>query len=60
MFLWTPGHFWGVAIAKSKDYTSADVPMLPVVEGIHRSSFYAALSNVLLFHFTVVLFLQLS
>ncbi len=57
IFLWTPGHFWGLAIAKSKDYAGAEVPMLPVVEGIHRSSFYTALSNVLLFPFTSLLFL---
>ena len=57
IFLWTPGHFWGLAIAKSKDYATAEVPMLPVVEGIRRSSFYTALSNVLLFPFTLALFL---
>jgi protoheme IX farnesyltransferase len=57
VFLWTPGHFWGLAIAKSKDYVSAEVPMLPVVEGTSRSSFYTALSNVLLFPFTIALFL---
>jgi heme o synthase len=57
IFLWTPGHFWGLAIAKSKDYASAEVPMLPVVDGINRSSFYTALSNMLLFPFTIALFL---
>ncbi len=57
VFLWTPSHFWGLAIDKSKDYASAEVSMLPVVEGINRSSFYTALSNVLLFPFTIILFL---
>jgi protoheme IX farnesyltransferase len=57
IFLWTPGHFWGLAIAKSKDYTTAEVPMLPVVEGIGRSSLYTAISNILLFPFTISLFL---
>ena len=57
IFLWTPGHFWGLAIAKSKDYASAEVPMLPVVEGESRSSFFTALSNILLFPFTIALFL---
>ncbi len=57
IFLWTPGHFWGLAIAKSRDYASAEVPMLPVVEGPTRSSMYTALSNVLLFPFTVALFI---
>jgi len=57
IFLWTPGHFWGLAIAKTKDYASAEVPMLPVVDGVSRSSVYTALSNVLLFPFTIALFL---
>jgi protoheme IX farnesyltransferase len=57
IFLWTPGHFWGLAIAKSEDYANAEVPMLPVVEGMRRSSLYTALSNLLLFPFTLVLFL---
>jgi protoheme IX farnesyltransferase len=57
IFLWTPGHFWGLAIAKSKDYASAEVPMLPVVESPSRSSFYTALSNILLFPFTIWLFI---
>jgi protoheme IX farnesyltransferase len=57
IFLWTPGHFWGLAIAKSQDYANGDVPMLPVVEGVNRASCYTALSNLLLFPFTVALFL---
>src|SRR3972149_2090669 len=57
IFLWTPGHFWGLAIAKTKDYSEVEVPMLPVVEGISRASFYTALSNALLFPFTIALFL---
>jgi protoheme IX farnesyltransferase len=58
IFLWTPGHFWGLAIAKTKDYTSAEVPMLPVVEGVNRASLYTALSNVLLFPFTIMLYVM--
>jgi protoheme IX farnesyltransferase len=30
MFLWTPPHFWSLAAAKSRDYTLAGVPMLPL------------------------------
>ena len=33
LFLWTPPHFWSLAIANSSDYTAAGVPMLPVVVG---------------------------
>ncbi len=33
MFLWTPPHFWSLAMALHKDYAAANVPMLPVVIG---------------------------
>jgi protoheme IX farnesyltransferase len=58
IFLWTPGHFWGLAIAKSKDYENGEVPMLPVVEGQVRASEYTAFSNLLLFPFTMALYLM--
>lgn len=34
LFLWTPPHFWSLAIACRDDYAAAQVPMLPVVIGI--------------------------
>ena len=33
LFLWTPPHFWALAIAQKEDYAAAGVPMLPVVTG---------------------------
>jgi len=33
LFLWTPPHFWSLALALKDDYADADVPMLPVVLG---------------------------
>ncbi len=33
LFLWTPPHFWSLAIAQHKAYEAAGVPMLPVVKG---------------------------
>jgi protoheme IX farnesyltransferase len=33
VFLWTPPHFWALALAGSDDYARAKVPMLPVVKG---------------------------
>lgn len=33
IFLWTPPHFWALALRKNADYTKAGVPMLPVVRG---------------------------
>jgi protoheme IX farnesyltransferase len=33
IFLWTPPHFWALALYKNEDYTRAKVPMMPVVAG---------------------------
>lgn len=33
IFMWTPPHFWALAIVRQKDYERAGVPMLPVVRG---------------------------
>jgi protoheme IX farnesyltransferase len=33
LFLWTPPHFWSLAMALREDYARAGVPMLPVVVG---------------------------
>ncbi|MTI11337.1 heme o synthase [Curvivirga aplysinae] len=33
IFLWTPPHFWALALFRCKDYAKAGVPMLPVVSG---------------------------
>lgn len=38
LFLWTPPHFWSLAIAYHKDYAAAGVPMLPVVIGDQRTA----------------------
>jgi len=37
VFLWTPAHFWGLAIARQTDYESALVPTLPRVIGTGRA-----------------------
>lgn len=38
LFLWTPPHFWSLAIALHDDYKAAGVPMLPVVVGDSRAA----------------------
>jgi len=35
IFLWTPAHFWPLAIDRLDDYRQAKVPMLPVVKGVN-------------------------
>lgn len=55
IFLWTPGHFWGLAIRYQEDYARAGVPMLPVVAGEERAARWTALSNLALVPFTFVM-----
>ena len=38
LLLWTPPHFWSLAIACKDDYAAAGVPMLPVVVGVPRAA----------------------
>jgi heme o synthase len=38
LFLWTPPHFWSLAIANHAEYDAAGVPMLPVVVGVPRAA----------------------
>lgn len=38
LFLWTPPHFWSLAIANQAEYAAAGVPMLPVVVGAPRAA----------------------
>lgn len=33
IFLWTPPHFWALALIKKEDYVKANIPMLPIVHG---------------------------
>ncbi len=46
LFLWTPPHFWSLAIALHKDYEAAEVPMLPVVVGDARAAWIILIHTV--------------
>lgn len=48
LFLWTPSHFWSLAIAQRDDYAEAGVPMLPVVVGNARAARIVLLNTLLL------------
>jgi len=37
VFLWTPPHFWPLAIERRDEYAAAGIPMLPVVRGVRRT-----------------------
>jgi protoheme IX farnesyltransferase len=57
LFLWTPPHFWSLAIACRADYEAAGVPMLPVVVGDARAARAIFASAILLVAASLVPFL---
>jgi len=48
IFVWTPPHFWALAIARYQDYAKAKVPMLPVTHGIPFTKLSILLYTLLL------------
>lgn len=56
VFLWTPGHFWGLAVRTMTDSQRAGVPTLPVVYGDATAARWTAISNLILVLFSTVPF----
>jgi len=54
VFVWTPSHFWGLAIRAVGDYSRAGIPMLPAVVGEKRAAQYIALNTFLLVPLSLV------
>ena len=48
IFVWTPPHFWALAIARREDYARAGIPMLPVTHGVAYTRLQVLLYTVLL------------
>jgi len=48
IFIWTPPHFWALALVKNDDYQAANVPMLPVVAGITETKSQIFIYSVIL------------
>ena len=55
VFMWTPPHFWALAIVRAKDYARAGIPMLPVVKGEKATRAQIMLYTVLLVATTLLL-----
>jgi len=57
VFVWTPSHFWCLAMKIRDEYAAANVPMLPVVIGMQKTSKYILGNTLILlpFSFTLVL-----
>ena len=56
IFIWTPPHFWALAIKRVDDYKKADVPMLPVTHGIAFTKLHVLLYTILLVIVTIMPF----
>ncbi len=54
VFVWTPSHFWGLAIRAVGDYSRAGIPMLPAVVGEKRAAQYIALNTFFLVPLSLV------
>jgi protoheme IX farnesyltransferase len=55
VFMWTPPHFWALALVRRKDYARAGVPMLPVVRGESETRWQIFLYTIELVALTLVL-----
>ena len=54
IFFWTPPHFWALAIKYRDDYAAAEVPMLPVVAGLHSTALRIVGYTVVLWALTLL------
>ena len=57
IFIWTPPHFWALAIFRRDDYARAMVPMLPVTHGVVYTRWHVLFYTVLLIVITVLPYL---
>src|SRR5215469_551442 len=56
VFVWTPSHFWCLAIKKREEYAIARVPMLPVLIGNEKTSVYIFANTAILLPYSLILY----
>ncbi len=56
VFVWTPSHFWCLAMKIRDDYAEAKVPMLPVVIGMQKTSNYILVNTAILLPYSLMLY----
>ena len=57
IFVWTPPHFWALAIARLEEYAKVDIPMLPVTHGVAYTRLNILLYSILLLLVTIMPYL---
>jgi protoheme IX farnesyltransferase len=55
VFVWTPSHFWCLAMKLKDDYAQAEIPMLPVVIGMQKTSKYILGNTIILVPYSLIL-----
>jgi heme o synthase len=58
IFVWTPPHFWALALYRRKDYENAGLPMLPITHGEAYTRLHILLYTVILFAVTLMPFIS--
>ena len=53
IFMWTPPHFWALALYRSGDYEKAGVPMMPIVSGVPETKRQMLVYTILLLPITI-------
>jgi len=56
VFVWTPSHFWCLAMKMKDEYSSAKVPMLPVLIGMEKTSKYILVNTLILLPYSLMLY----
>ncbi|MGA7367693.1 MAG: heme o synthase [Nitrososphaeraceae archaeon] len=56
VFLWTPAHFWCLAIKAREEYVTVNVPMLPVLVGNQKTATYIFYNTALLLPYSLALY----
>lgn len=56
VFMWTPSHFWCLAIKAREEYASVRIPMLPVLIGNQKTSSYIFLNTAILLPYSLALY----
>ena len=56
VFLWTPSHFWCLAMKIRTDYEEAKIPMLPVLVGMQKTSNYILINTSILLPYSLALY----
>ena len=57
IYVWTPPHFWALAIHRRHDYAAVDIPMLPVTHGVQFTRWHILFYTILLIIVTILPFL---